>query len=58
MVVARNAGEAKEARKATKQFKEMRAFNDHKLRIGKVHNNQKHVSEWRFSQERSEEHVY
>ena len=44
MVVARNAGEAKEARKATRQFREMKVFSDHKLRIGKVHNNQKHVS--------------
>lgn len=44
MVVARNAGEAKEARKAQREFREVRKFNDHFTRVAKVHNHQKHVS--------------
>lgn len=44
MVVARNAGEAKNARKDTKLFREQKRFNDHALKVGKIHNSQKH---WR-----------
>lgn len=44
VIKARNKGEAKEAGKATRQFKELRRFNDQALIKGIRGNNQKHVS--------------
>jgi len=43
VIKARNKGEAKEAGKATRQFKEIRRFNDQALIKGIRGNNQKHV---------------
>jgi hypothetical protein len=40
-VKARNAGEAKWAKKAGKSFRDQRTREDHKTRVGYVHNSQK-----------------
>jgi len=42
MVVARNKGEAKEARRSQREFREVRRFNDHFTKVAYVHNSQKH----------------
>lgn len=44
MVVARNAGEARHAKRDTKLVTQQRQWDKHALKIGKVHNSQKHVS--------------
>jgi pre-60S factor REI1 len=44
MVVARNAGEAKNARRDTVHVTHQKAWDKHALKVGKVHNSQKHVS--------------
>ena len=41
---ARNAGEAKWAKRQASNFKEIRVRENHKTRIGYVHNNQKRTS--------------
>lgn len=49
MVVARNAGEARHAKRDTKLVTQQRQWDKHALKIGKVHNSQKHVSNNRAS---------
>lgn len=44
MVVARNAGEARNAKRDTKLVTQQRQWDKHALKVGKVHNSQKHVS--------------
>lgn len=44
LIRARNAGEAKHLVKENRMFREHKRFMDHKNKVGKVGNNQKHVS--------------